>query len=177
MTATIARTATTTRTRRPAQRGGLRLRLKPAGSNRGVVQGAWWPRSTVLSAELPSLLPALSHRFGPIRRVRYHAADWFNASLPAACVDGVDVEDTASSPHVLSLSGPDFDELTLLVVPPYTEAARAYEAVVSAANAGDASTPERLLGIPMKRTPDTLAALIALERWETDGGATPVARA
>jgi hypothetical protein len=65
---------------RPAL-GGLRLRLKPAHRSCGFVQGAWWPRSTDLSSELPSLLAALSLRFGSIDSVLYHESDWSPASL------------------------------------------------------------------------------------------------
>ena len=67
MTATMENIATA-RKRRPAI-GTLRLRLKPAHQTCGFVQGAWWPRSTLLAAELPSLLAALSLRFGTIDRV------------------------------------------------------------------------------------------------------------
>ena len=51
--------------------GTLRLRLKPAHRSCGFVQGGWWPQSTSLTVELPSLLKALSLRFGTIARVRY----------------------------------------------------------------------------------------------------------
>ena len=74
MTATMENIATA-RKRRPAI-GTLRLRLKPAHQTCGFVQGAWWPRSTLLAAELPSLLAALSLRFGTIDRVQYHESDW-----------------------------------------------------------------------------------------------------
>ena len=47
--------------RRPAI-GTLRLPLKPAHRSCVFVQGAWWPRSTELTSELPSLLAALSLR-------------------------------------------------------------------------------------------------------------------
>ena len=42
----------------------------------GFAQGGWWPRSTRLTIELPSLLKALSRRFGSIAGVRYHQSDW-----------------------------------------------------------------------------------------------------
>jgi hypothetical protein len=34
----------------------LRLKLKPKAPTTGYVDGAWWPRSRDLSAELPALL-------------------------------------------------------------------------------------------------------------------------
>ncbi|WP_319449692.1 MULTISPECIES: DUF5994 family protein [unclassified Mycobacterium] len=39
------------------------------------MQGASWPRLTLLTAELPSLLTAISLRFSRIHRVQYHASD------------------------------------------------------------------------------------------------------
>ena len=66
--------------RRPAI-GTLRMRLKPAHRSCGFVQGAWWPRSTELTSELPSLLAALSLRVGSIDSVLYHESDWSPAPL------------------------------------------------------------------------------------------------
>jgi uncharacterized protein DUF5994 len=66
--------------RRPAI-GTLRMRLKPAHRSCGFVQGAWWPRSTELASELPSLLAALSLRVGSIDSVLYHESDWSAAPL------------------------------------------------------------------------------------------------
>jgi hypothetical protein len=62
--------------------------------------------------------------------------------------------------------------LDLLVVPPYTEPAHAYNVVTTAASVDDASTPDQLLGIT-RRPDDRLLSPIALERWESDGGALP----
>jgi hypothetical protein len=56
--------------------GTPRMRLKPAHLSCGFVQGAWWPRSTELTSELPSLLAALSLRVGSIDSVLYHESDW-----------------------------------------------------------------------------------------------------
>ncbi len=43
-----------------------RLRLKPKAPSTGHVDGAWWPHSDDLAAELPDLLAVLSVRLGPI---------------------------------------------------------------------------------------------------------------
>ncbi|HKS47628.1 MAG TPA: DUF5994 family protein, partial [Amycolatopsis sp.] len=50
----------------------LRLRLKPKAPATGYVDGAWWPRSRDLSAELPTLLAVLAIRPGRIERVTYN---------------------------------------------------------------------------------------------------------
>ena len=117
MTATMENIATA-RKRRPAI-GTLRLRLKPAHQTCGFVQGAWWPRSTLLAAELPSLLAALSLRFGTIDRVQYHERDWSPAPQHIMHQDGdIILNDSQDSPNVISVSGQQFGQLTLLVVPP-----------------------------------------------------------
>jgi len=46
-----------------------RLRLKPAAPAMGHVDGAWWPRTRDLTAELPALLAAVAARLGRIDRV------------------------------------------------------------------------------------------------------------
>ena len=53
-----------------------RLRLKPKAPHSGYVDGAWWPHSEDLTAELPDLLSVLSVRLGPIGRVIYNVNEW-----------------------------------------------------------------------------------------------------
>lgn len=160
MTATIRRRSSTSSHRRPAAIGTLRLRLKPAHQRCGFVQGAWWPRSTVLGTELPPLLAAIRVRFGAVDRVRYHAGGW-SENRPD---DDVVLDGTSPSPHRLSLSGPGFGKLTLLVVPPYTEPTQAYDIVVTASSVDDSSTPEQLLELMPPPTTDDPATTIAPQR-------------
>lgn len=160
--------------RRPAL-GALRMRLKPAHRSCGFVQGAWWPRSTELASEIPSLLAALSLRFGSIDSVLYHESDWSPAPLSIKHQgEQVIVSAHQEWPNVVSVFGPRFGRLDLLVVPPYTEPTHAYNVVTAAASVNDASTPDQLLGIT-RRADDRLLSPIALERWESDGGAVPPA--
>jgi Family of unknown function (DUF5994) len=101
MTATIESIATV-RTRRPAI-GTLRLRLKPAHQACGFVQGAWWPRSTLLTVELPSLLAALSLRFGRIDRVQYRETDWSQAPQHIKHQGaGIVLDSSQDSPNIIS---------------------------------------------------------------------------
>ncbi|WP_019928995.1 DUF5994 family protein [Nocardia sp. BMG111209] len=53
-----------------------RLRLKPKADSTGYLDGAWWPRSGKLVAELPDLLAVLSVRLGTVQRVVYDRASW-----------------------------------------------------------------------------------------------------
>ena len=55
-----------------------RLRLKPKAPQSGYVDGAWWPRSDDLAAELPDLLAVLSVRLGRIDRVLYNLTNGRN---------------------------------------------------------------------------------------------------
>jgi hypothetical protein len=157
-------------TRRPAF-GTLRMRLKPAHRSCGFVQGAWWPRSTELGSELPSLLAALSLRMGPIHSVLYHEEDWSPAPLSIKHQGNqVILGSHQEWPNVISAFGPRLGRLDLLVVPPYTEPTQAYNIVTTAASVNDVSTPNQLLGIA-HRADDRLLSPIAFERWEADGGA------
>jgi hypothetical protein len=152
---------------------GLRLRLKPAHQRCGFVQGAWWPRSTQLTAELPLLLAALSSRLGRVDRVVYDENVWAPAPLRLG-FRGNDVILDGSpdqSINAISLIRQHVGRLVLLVVPPYTSPTRAYTAVMTAAKPDDVSTTDELLGIGKQAAEDRRFALMAHQRWESDGGA------
>jgi hypothetical protein len=138
---TITENITNGSTRRPAI-ANLRMQLKPAHRSCGFVQGAWWPRSAQLDRELPSLLAALSLRVGAIDSVLYHENDWSPGPLSIEHEgDQVIVSGRQEWPNVVSLFGPRFGRLDLLVVPPYTEPTHAYDVVKRAASVNDASRP------------------------------------
>lgn len=150
----------------------LRLRLKSAHRACGHVQGAWWPRSTVLAAELPPLLDAMSARYGDIDAVQYHPHDW-TAGTPRHIEHagrGVRTEASDITAHVVSLIGPGPGRLTLLVVPPYTDAESAYRIVTAAATATNTATPEQLLGEHTPRSELPRDLQLAVQRWECEGG-------
>src|ERR1700757_2739131 len=63
-----------------------RLRLKPKAPRSGYVDGAWWPHTDDLTAELPDLLAVLSVRLGRIDRVLYKLNAW--AKAPRKLVTG-----------------------------------------------------------------------------------------
>jgi hypothetical protein len=114
-------------------------------------------------------------RLGSIDSVLYHESDWSAAPLTIKHQgDQVILSAHQEWPNVVAVFGPRFGRLDLLVVPPYTEPTRAYNMVTTAASVNDASTPDQLLGIT-RRGDDRLLAPIALQRWESDGGALPSA--
>jgi hypothetical protein len=153
--------------------GSLRLRLKPAHRICGSVQGAWWPRTDQLHTQLPLLLAALAPRVGSVDRVIYDETGWAPASLHmefrgrSIILEG----SSTTSTNVLSVIGEGFGRLVLLVVPPYTNPTRAYTAVMTASKPDDVSTPDELLGIGPREAQDRRLALLAQQRWESEGGA------
>jgi hypothetical protein len=127
-----------------------RLRLKPKAPQSGHVDGAWWPRSDDLAAELPDLLAVLSVRLGRIDRVLYNVNEW--AKPPSrkletggrrVRLDGYGRQPT-NTIEVLGLYG---SRIVLLVVPPNTDADLAHEAMMTAAAPSDASMVGNLLEI------------------------------
>lgn len=156
----------------PSPGRGLRLRLKPAQS-RGFVQGAWWPRSTHLTDELPALLTALSRRLGPIDRIVYDENGWAPApsSIDHAGSTVALRHSSDQSSNTLAITGEKFGRLVLLVVPPYTDPILAYATMMTAASPRDVSTADELLAIGAREAADRRLALLAQHRWESEGGA------
>jgi len=76
-----------------------------------------------------------------------------------------------ASTNVVSLIGEGFGRLVLLVVPPHTNPTRAYTAVMMASKPEDVSTPDELLGIGPREAQDRRLALLAQQRWQSEGGA------
>ncbi|WP_072943961.1 DUF5994 family protein [Rhodococcus koreensis] len=148
------------------------MRLKPAQS-RGFVQGAWWPRSTHLTDELPALLTALSRRLGPIDRIAYDENGWAPApSRIDHAGNTVDLRHSKDqSSNTLAITGEKFGRLVLLVVPPYTDPVFAYATIMTAASPRDVSTADELLAIGAREAEDRRLALRAQHRWESEGGA------
>lgn len=128
-----------------------RLRLKPKGPQSGYVDGAWWPHTDDLTAELPDLLAVLSVRLGRIDRVLYHLDTW--ARVPRKLVTGgrtVRLDGYRGQPvntiEVLGLDG-DRDRVALLVIAPGTDPDDAHTIMMRAAQPNNAITVDGLLMI------------------------------
>jgi hypothetical protein len=52
------------------------IRLETTHDRQGVLDGAWWPRSRDIAAELPALIAALTEHLGPIIRISLDTAAW-----------------------------------------------------------------------------------------------------
>ncbi len=106
----------------PASPTKDRLSLKPESATTGFVDGAWWPASLDLAAEMPALIAALADRAGAVERVSYNIDAW--DSVPRKVrVDGNVVRMggfRSQAAATLKVVG-ELRVLTLLVVPPDTD--------------------------------------------------------
>lgn len=145
----------------------LRLRLKPKAPTMGYVDGAWWPRSRDLSAELPALLAVLAIRPGRIERVTYNLAGWHSADSRLWTEDGVVRLEgfRAQHPGTVTIAGQGRQRLTLLVIPPETGPAAAHRALMTASRRGNLEDIEELLAPNPSAEADTES-----RRRELDGG-------
>jgi hypothetical protein len=136
----------------------VRVRLDQAPSRDTVLDGAWWPRSTDLMAELPKLIETLSGR-GEITHALLNAADW---DLPhprrlSAGRKGVRLGFYTSQPAGLVTLMTDFgrDRYDLFVIPPGTDASSAEDALAAASDAGDGRRAPALLAGLTSAQPQT----------------------
>ncbi|MEU4558873.1 DUF5994 family protein [Actinoplanes sp. NPDC023936] len=132
--------------------GAARLRLDPHPSRTTVLDGAWWPRSTDATTELPALVEALSDLRGEITHLLLNPAEWDLPHLPRAAAgrSAARLGWYTSQPAGLVTVMSDFgrDRFDLLVVPSGASRRSADAALTAAADAGDERrTPELLAGI------------------------------
>jgi hypothetical protein len=113
-----------------------RLRLKPKAPRIGYVDGAWWPRGDDLRAELPDLLAVLSVRLGHVERVLYRLSDWRSAPRKLDTGGGqVRLDGDERQPiSTISLLGPGFHKVDLLVVAVHADASDAHATMLRAAH-------------------------------------------
>ncbi|HVV08578.1 DUF5994 family protein [Amycolatopsis sp.] len=130
-----------------------RSRLKAQAPTTGFVDGAWWPASRDLAAELPELLAALADRPGRIERVTYNLTEW-EAAGSRLKIDGqvVRLEGFRSQhPDTVTVTGQGWQRLTLFVVPPETGPAAANDAMTTASQRGNGDTVEELVALSRAR--------------------------
>ena len=123
-----------------------RLSLKPESATTGFVDGAWWPASRDLAAELPSLLAALGDRAGPVERASYNIGAW-DAVPRKVRVDGNVVRMggfRSQSAATLKVLG-ERRTLTLLVVPPETDEQAAHHILATASEADNTDGVDALM--------------------------------
>jgi hypothetical protein len=113
----------------------------------GFVDGAWWPRSHDLEAELPTALPVLAERLGSIERVSYHLGDWGAGARAVQAGPGLVRLGGyhAQTAGTIDVLGPR-RRVTLLVVPAETSPQIAHNALATASRPDNADTAASLLG-------------------------------
>ena len=128
---------------RPEQ---ARLSLKPAGPGTGFVDGAWWPASRDLAAELPALAAELGSRLGRVVSISYHIGVW-ELGPRKVDLDGATVRFAGyrtqhrDTVDVIGNQG----RLTLLVVPPDADPGFARDAMAAAGERGNVDGIDALL--------------------------------
>ncbi|WP_280340689.1 DUF5994 family protein [Nocardia neocaledoniensis] len=129
-----------------------RLRMRSRSAPDHYIDGAWWPRSDDLAAELPDVLAVLGVRLGPIWRVVYDPTCW-GVAPARITVAGETVR--LDSYHfelwnTMYVFGRDASMLVLRVIPADTDARLAHESLMAAADSAgppeSAQRPPRVTG-------------------------------
>ncbi len=135
-----------------------RLRLKRKAPVVGSVDGAWWPHSDDLPAELEDLVAVLSVRLGTVSRVTYNLAEWdkpprkIRVDAQTVRLDGYHRQPA----HTVGILDGRGGEIVLLVVPTQTGADNAHTIMMAAAAPDSVSTVDSLLA----STPGSLGVAV-----------------
>ncbi|MFE0473278.1 DUF5994 family protein [Streptomyces sp. NPDC058947] len=173
MTATISLPPAADADDRSFASSSLRLSLAPAGPAPALLDGAWWPRSRDLGAELPALTAVLDPLWGRITRVTVNPTHWpvVPRKVPVA---GHTVKVgwflAEQDPHELLLLSYRAGRWNLLVVPPQTPPAAAAWLMAAASDPLGTSTASRLMAdaARLRTVSETDRAVEAV--WDSEGG-------
>ncbi len=113
--------------------GTLRLRLKPKSRQADYIDGAWWPRSSDLAAELPDLLAALMTRPGAVDRIVYDPDGWSHPPRHTTVAGrSIALEPYPFRLHnTMYVVGTDAAVMVLHVILPSTDSHTAYSELVA----------------------------------------------
>ncbi|MGW1884551.1 DUF5994 family protein [Streptomyces sp. NPDC001970] len=126
--------------------GTALVRLETTHTRQGILDGAWWPRSRDIGAELPGLITALTERLGPVTRVGLDTAAW--EELPTRLIVDDRVVHIDSFPvgdDTVLITRGDRDHFSLLVVPPDATPDAARAAMARAVRADNVSQADQIL--------------------------------
>ncbi|MGF6886003.1 hypothetical protein ABIA39_007484 [Nocardia sp. GAS34] len=167
------------RSSRLALRGALRSSRRlptPRAPRPGAVDGAWWPRTTDLVAELADLEVLLAGRAGRVDRIMYNMTAWQPA--PRRTMIGgrsVHLDGYQHLPtHTLCVLGLDRTRLVLLVIPAGTATATAQALLSAASQPGNELTTDELVAAGTRHSLDHTQNAAALRRWDDEGGHSAV---
>ena len=126
----------------------VRVRLRGAGAGSAAFDGAWWPRSRLLTVELPELIAALDGLGEHVSRFTYAVEGWDELPDRKVHVAGRTVRTggfRSMDPQLVSLTVGDDRRLDLLVVPPEADALTGVRALRMAGLREDGGSPQRVL--------------------------------
>ncbi|WTP62487.1 DUF5994 family protein [Streptomyces phaeochromogenes] len=151
----------------------LRMSLAPAGSAPALLDGAWWPRSRDLGAELPALTAVLDSLWGRITRVTVNPAHWPTVprKVPVAGhVVKVGSFMAQQDPHQMLLLSYRVGRWDLLVIPPQTNPVAAAWLLAAASDPIRTSTASELMAeaAHLGTVTETDRAVEAV--WDSEGG-------
>ena len=173
MTATTQRTPTTDETYQAARSvRPLRLSLIPVGSASARIDGAWWPYSRDLAAELPALTDELDVRWDRITRVTVNPTYW--PVIPHKVQGNGHVMKVGwfkeeQDPHQLMLLSYRLGRWDLLIIPPQTPPATGAWLLSAAADPLRTSTGSQLMEEAARRAADETAGDPEAV-WDSEGG-------
>lgn len=134
------------RFRQAVKPGTVLLRLETTQSREGALDGAWWPRSRDILAELPGLITALTEHLGPVVSLGLDADAWDD--VPARLVvDGrsVRIDRYPVGDDTVMVTRGSRDHFSLLVVPPQASQEAAHAAMARAVQAGGTDSARQIL--------------------------------
>ncbi|WP_338897080.1 DUF5994 family protein [Streptomyces sp. TG1A-60] len=122
------------------------VRLETNRYRQGVLDGAWWPRSRDIAAELPSLITALTEHLGPITRVGLDTGAWEELPTRMTIDDRVvHIESFPVGDDTVLITRGEQDLFSLLVVPPHAAPDAARAAMAEAVRTGSVTQAEQIL--------------------------------
>ncbi|MFD5404145.1 DUF5994 family protein [Streptomyces griseorubiginosus] len=172
MTATIS-LPTAIEAEVPSSSSPLRLSLSPTGPAPALLDGAWWPRSRDLMAELPSLTAVLDPLWGRITRVTVNPTHWpvVPRKVPVAGhVVKVGWFLAEQDPHELLLLSYHVGRWNLLVIPPRTDPVTAAWLMTAASDPLGTSTASRLMAEAARLRAVSEADRAVKAVWDSEGG-------
>lgn len=126
--------------------GTALVRLTTTHERQGILDGAWWPRSRDVAAELPGLITALTERLGPITRIGLDSTAWNELPTRITVNDRVvHIDSFSTGDDTALVTRGDQDLFTLLVVPPKTPVEAARSAMAEAVHTDNPKQARQIL--------------------------------
>ncbi|MGW2961382.1 DUF5994 family protein [Streptomyces sp. NPDC001220] len=157
----------------PSSSPPLRLSLAPVGPAPALLDGAWWPRSRDLGAELPTLTAVLDPLWGRITRVTVNPTHWpvVPRKVPVAGhVVNVGWFLAEQDPNELLLLSYRVGRWNLLVIPPGTDQLSAAWLMTAASDPLGTSTASRLMEEAARLRTVSEADRAVEAVWDSEGG-------